>query len=294
MPCEPMEIRDARRFDFCMVQMEVVRDRALSAYDKAVYLALCSFASLRDGSCFPSVGQVAELAGCSARKVHESLSVLEGRGYLARRRQVREDGGRTASLYVLVNGPGGAEDRGSRSTPCASGAEGGAHDVQRGSAPGAEQELEPKELEPRALKASGVSDPEAEPLTLRGDAPTLPKPSGSRGRKVYSPEFEVFWQAYHPERRDDKPVAFRCWNARLREGADPGVLVGAAAAYVTSCRAQGTEARFVQLPTTFLGPGERWRLWADRARGRRAAAEEQARHTTEGGVVDAKAILRGL
>ncbi|MWV17541.1 hypothetical protein F3I16_15980 [Pseudomonas sp. L-22-4S-12] len=77
----------------------------------------------------------------------------------------------------------------------------------------------------------------------------------------YTEEFERFWSAY-PKRlgTNSKKAAFKCWKARLREGASVDDLIKAASCYATACNTAGkTGTEYVKQAATFLGPDEHWR-----------------------------------
>ena len=67
----------SRRQNFTMVDNTVITNTNLSAFDKAVYQSLCYFADNEDGTCYPKVSTIGELAGCKRSKVFDSLNKLE-------------------------------------------------------------------------------------------------------------------------------------------------------------------------------------------------------------------------
>lgn len=73
--------------------------------------------------------------------------------------------------------------------------------------------------------------------------------------------FDLFWADY--PRKVGKRAARRQWDARLKQGHSPEVILGGLARYVRHLRAERTEQRFVKYPATFLGRDE-WFLeeWA--------------------------------
>lgn len=77
----------------------------------------------------------------------------------------------------------------------------------------------------------------------------------------YTREFEEFWSAY--PRRISKRGAFKTWNTRLKEGVDITSLVRAAKNYSLVCEKNGTEERFIQHPSTFLGPSKKYEDYID-------------------------------
>lgn len=79
-----------------------------------------------------------------------------------------------------------------------------------------------------------------------------PKKSASTDVDGYTPEFESFWNTY--PKRIAKPAAYRCWNARLKDGISSASMVSAAGHYAAYCDQQGTETKFIKHAATFLGP----------------------------------------
>lgn len=69
---------------------------------------------------------------------------------------------------------------------------------------------------------------------------------------VYTPEFLEFWKIY--PRKQEKGSAWRAWNARLKEGAQPDQLILAARHYALSVA--GKDQAVMKLPATLLGPGK--------------------------------------
>lgn len=68
----------------------------------------------------------------------------------------------------------------------------------------------------------------------------------------YSVEFESFWKCY--PRRKEKAKAYRCYQARLKDGYSAEELVKAAGAYSDECQQMDKEERYIKLAATFLGP----------------------------------------
>jgi hypothetical protein len=81
---------------------------------------------------------------------------------------------------------------------------------------------------------------------------------GGRNQVGYTADFEKFWSHY--PRKDAKPEAFGCWNARITQKvATAEELILAAKRYGEECVRDGTEQKYIKLPATFLGTNERWR-----------------------------------
>lgn len=69
-------------------------------------------------------------------------------------------------------------------------------------------------------------------------------------KHTYSEEFEEFWFAY--PRKEDKGMAYKQWNARLKDGYSPDVMLTAAKHYASVLKKRGTETEYIKLPKTFI------------------------------------------
>lgn len=69
---------------------------------------------------------------------------------------------------------------------------------------------------------------------------------------TYSCAFEALWAAY--PRKKEKANAYKCYKARLADGFSEDELMTAVKRYADECKARGTEARYIKLGSTFLGP----------------------------------------
>jgi uncharacterized protein YdaU (DUF1376 family) len=76
-------------------------------------------------------------------------------------------------------------------------------------------------------------------------------------KEEYTDEFQEFWETY--PRRLEKRNAFAKWNARLKEGVDPEVLIAASRNYAKA--KAGTDPEFIKLPATFLGSKKPYEEW---------------------------------
>jgi hypothetical protein len=83
-------------------------------------------------------------------------------------------------------------------------------------------------------------------------------PGRPRGAKntVYPERFEKEIWAPYP-RKESKVQAFECYQTRLKEGVDHADLARAVQNY--GQKVKGKEAKFMLLPSTFLGYHERWK-----------------------------------
>lgn len=71
-------------------------------------------------------------------------------------------------------------------------------------------------------------------------------------KNKYSCAFEALWAAY--PRKKEKANAYKCYKARLADGFSEDELMTAVKRYADECKARRTEARYIKLGATFLGP----------------------------------------
>lgn len=71
-------------------------------------------------------------------------------------------------------------------------------------------------------------------------------------KNTYSRDFEALWAAY--PRKKEKANAYKCYKARLADGFSEDELMTAVKRYAEECNARNTEARYIKLGSTFLGP----------------------------------------
>ena len=69
---------------------------------------------------------------------------------------------------------------------------------------------------------------------------------------TYSCAFEALWSAY--PRKKEKANAYKCYKARLADGFSEDELMTAVKRYADECKTRNTEARYIKLGATFLGP----------------------------------------
>lgn len=96
-----VQINDQRDFWFVIVDLCVWEDERLSTLEKAVYTALCTFASVEGRTCWPSTSAIARRASCSDRSVNRALETLEEYGYLKITRRFK-DNARIPSAYSII------------------------------------------------------------------------------------------------------------------------------------------------------------------------------------------------
>lgn len=74
----------------------------------------------------------------------------------------------------------------------------------------------------------------------------------NKKRNNYNVHFESFWEVY--PRKREKVKAYKCYNARLKDGYSEEELLTAAIKYAEECKTRKTEERYIKLGATFLGP----------------------------------------
>lgn len=99
----------------------LMRNPLVGPYELAVYAVLADHADRDRNSSFPSHATIAEIAGCSSRKVRDSLAVLAEVGAVNWDHNKRSDGGFSSNTYTIrISDPSAHSAGGS-----ASGADGG-------------------------------------------------------------------------------------------------------------------------------------------------------------------------
>jgi hypothetical protein len=103
------------------------------------------------------------------------------------------------------------------------------------------------------------------------------EPGSKSGSAEYSEDFLAFWNAY--PRKREKRGAFRVWKARLREQVKPAALIAAAKNYAAAMK--GKDAKFIKLPTTFLGPDRPYEEWVEGIPDEYKSKTKEAEKTTD-------------
>lgn len=100
-----------------------------------------------------------------------------------------------------------------------------------------------------------------QPGVMDAETPTKTPQSKVNKRKekesIYSLEFEQFWMAY--PRKVEKARAWRAWQTRTREGAEPADVMKACENYAKHMA--GGDPKFIKHPATFLGPDKPFEDW---------------------------------
>lgn len=99
---------------------------------------------------------------------------------------------------------------------------------------------------------SDAHNVESAPESDMDEEPQPPEPQPpARKKNSYSTTFEEFWGVY--PRKLDKGMAYKKYQARIKDGFSPEELLEAAKAYAKQCAVQKTEQQYIKHAKTFLG-----------------------------------------
>lgn len=73
-----------------------------------------------------------------------------------------------------------------------------------------------------------------------------------KNNNIYSVHFEELWSAY--PRHKEKSKAYKCYQARLKDGFSEEELLTAVKNYAEECKKEHREEKYIKLCATFLGP----------------------------------------
>ena len=68
---------------------------------------------------------------------------------------------------------------------------------------------------------------------------------------IYSVHFEAFWKAY--PRKKEKAKAYKCYQARIKDGFSEDELLTAAKNYAAECKKEKREEKYIKHAATFIG-----------------------------------------
>lgn len=105
-----------------------------------------------------------------------------------------------------------------------------------------------EEKQRKAKKANGFSEKQNNP----DNDNAYDSDNENDIKNKYSCAFEALWAAY--PRKKEKANAYKCYKARLADGFSEDELMTAVKRYADECKARRTEARYIKLGATFLGP----------------------------------------
>ncbi|HBR6059840.1 TPA: helix-turn-helix domain-containing protein [Klebsiella pneumoniae] len=199
------------------------------------------------GECWPSYQHIADQCEISKRSVMNHIEALCECGLIKKELRTGPKGN-SSNVYQLNlrsagDSPGGSANR---SLPGATDSLLGAGDSPGGSA-GAAPRIS-HSFEP-------VNESVNEPIKHTGASAIASAPTRS-AKQDYSPEFEKAWQAY-PKRAggNSKAAAFKAWNARLKDGVKPEVMLAGVKRYAAYARATGSAGtQYVKQAVSFFGP----------------------------------------
>ncbi|MCW9411535.1 helix-turn-helix domain-containing protein [Klebsiella quasipneumoniae] len=199
------------------------------------------------GECWPSYQHIADQCEISKRSVMNHIEALCECGLIKKELRTGPKGN-SSNVYQLNLRSAGDSPVGSanRSLPGATDSLPGAGDSPGGSA-GAAPRIS-HSFEP-------VNEPVNEPIKHTGASAIASAPTRS-AKQDYSLEFEKAWQAY-PKRAggNSKAAAFKAWNARLKDGVKPEVMLAGVKRYAAFARATGSAGtQYVKQAASFFGP----------------------------------------
>ncbi|MFW6270779.1 MAG: helix-turn-helix domain-containing protein [Bacillota bacterium] len=93
-------IKDGRRFNFTMIDNELLEREDLGTYEKLLYITLCKFAG-QENTCFPSRKTLAKLVSCSVKTIDNKLKNLIDKGLISKEKRRNDKGEHTSNLYII-------------------------------------------------------------------------------------------------------------------------------------------------------------------------------------------------
>jgi|GEM_PF-3314124 len=87
--------------NFTTIKNEVIKDKRLNVYDKAVYMVLSMYADNKTGECYPSQSLICELTGAGRSSVIKAIKHLEKLGYITVNK--KQKGVKTLNTYKLMD-----------------------------------------------------------------------------------------------------------------------------------------------------------------------------------------------
>jgi len=198
-------------------------EQDLPALQKLVLLMLANRTNTDTGRCDPSHDKVARDCGMSKPSVKRAISELAEKGLIEIHRQA-SNGVHLPNQYTLRVGSS-VRVVGSDST----------------------QGVGSDRTEGGVSQTGGMGSDRATKQEVK---------TGSKPSLLCDSKFEEAWKAY-PKREggNSKQSAMKAWNARVREGVDPDVLVSASKAYAIAMQKAGNVGtRYVRQAATFFGP----------------------------------------
>ncbi|ENQ2456722.1 helix-turn-helix domain-containing protein [Klebsiella pneumoniae] len=184
------------------------------------------------GECWPSYQHIADQCEISKRSVMNHIEALCECGLIKKELRTGPKGN-SSNVYQLNLRSAGDSLPGAGDSPGGS----------AGAAPRISHSFEP------------VIESVNEPIKHTGASADASAPARS-AKQDYSPEFEKAWQAY-PKRAggNSKAAAFKAWNARLKDGVKPEVMLAGVKRYAAYAQATGSAGtQYVKQAVSFFGP----------------------------------------
>ena len=98
----PDTATDGRKFDFAIIDYEVMDSYNLKAFTLALYVAIVRYAGFKSSKAFPSEQTLADAAGMSTGAVATHLEKLVDAGLITITPMYRENGSNSTNLYTLT------------------------------------------------------------------------------------------------------------------------------------------------------------------------------------------------
>jgi hypothetical protein len=220
-----------RRFEGVWIPAELWLDQGLSFVEK-VMLAEIRSLETNDRGCYASNSYFAKFFDLSASRVSEIVTSLSNKGrvgvtLIRKGKQVIERQIRTLAPFGIPN------------TPYSEKAQNPIRKTEEGYSEKAQE------------NNTNIINTKADTLSADADVPAAKK-----SKTDTDPKFEEAWALY-PRREggSSKPAALKAWNARVREGVNPDVLVSTVKAYAVAMQKAGNiGSRYVKQASTFFGP----------------------------------------
>jgi helix-turn-helix protein len=240
---------------FARIPARVAALRHFTARDLRVLIAIAAHAD-PDGRAFPSLARIAALAAVDRTKVPPSIKKLTAAGLLTCKRRRDEAGDAASTVYQIIFEESGVFP--TVGTPVPNAGTTGVPDGGNTVLP--------------LVGTRGV--PNGGTLTDHLFNRPLNTHSARNKRAVRQREiqpgedvqFETFWRAY-PSRgaqANPKKPAREKFAAAVKSGADPEVLIRAAANYAEAMLRAGTPGRFIKTAEVWLNKAS-WEQYADPA-----------------------------
>lgn len=108
------------------------------------------------------------------------------------------------------------------------------------------------------------------------------KTTRKKKRPEYSPSFEEFWNHYPPQRKGDKPDAWKAWNSVKSQGVEESLLIQRAKEYAASDTGRG---EYAKMPATWLRKGtyaDDPATWQDKGKKEPVSINDQSTWTLGG------------